>query len=488
MGKFLLGGLALLGFCATAAAADLPVKAPPPAPVPLWSWAGFYLGIDGGYSFGHDTLTQIQNGTPSATASAVTPQGGLFGGQVGVNWQFGHLVLGAEGDAQWTRQAHSSCTENCFFDNTTSEYDANTVRQRLDWFATARARLGWANDGYLFYVTGGPAWGKVSENDSLLFDAIPAITANFGSVLDGWALGAGIEVRLAGNWSAKFEYLHLDLGTLTSTNILPFTCSGVACAGPYTLTTSSAVRDDIIRAGLNYQIAALPPGAYGATPWPAVHAAPARWSGLYFGINGGYGVGGDEINQFETIAGTPIGTSFANSTVAPTGGLFGAQAGYNWQSGPIVFGVEGDMQRAMLRGTSCGIECTPTFIAPLFYTTVEQKLDWFATARGRLGFANDGYLFYLTGGGAFGGVKETDAAPGEGASASFSQSRGGWTVGAGLEAQLWGNWSGKLEYLHLDLGNTSNSFTVPAIPSILYTSSTIRDDIVRAGLNYRLGG
>jgi outer membrane immunogenic protein len=119
---------------------------------------------------------------------------------------------------------------------------------------------------------------------------------------------------------------------------------------------------------------------------------------------------------------------------------------------------------------------------------VDQRLDWLASARGRVGWANQGYLFYVTGGGAFGGVKETDSLPGIPAAASFSQNRTGWTAGGGIEARLWGNWTGKLEYLHFDLGNMTNSFAFAAGPTALSTTSTVRDDVVRGGLNYKFGG
>jgi len=109
----------------------------------------------------------------------VTPRGGLFGGQLGYNWQRNHVVLGLEGDAQWAHQDSTSCAITCFYDNVTNEFTGSSVRQKLDWFATARARIGWANDGYLLYVTGGPAWGRVSETDTLNFEILPPFAESF---------------------------------------------------------------------------------------------------------------------------------------------------------------------------------------------------------------------------------------------------------------------------------------------------------------------
>ena len=330
------------------------------------------------------------------------------------------------------------------------------------------------------------------ETDAFIFEGFPPNTASFNNALNGWAAGGGIEARLAGNWSVKLEYLHLDLGGFTNNNgSFPQQCApavggGLACVGPFTLATTSTIRDDIIRVGVNYKIAAAG-GAAMPAALPVHAAAPvSTWNGFYVGTNGGYGVGSDPFSQLVTVTGVPSTSTFTYANVALRGGLFGGQAGYNWQMGQFVIGLEAYDQWTSQHGASCGIDCT-TFITTLFYTPVDQKLDWLATARGRFGWANDGYLLYVTGGGAWGGIKETDSIGAPATTASFNQTRGGWTAGAGIEAKLWGNWSGKVEYLHFDLGNTTNAF--PVVPTVvLTTTSAIRDDVVRVGLNYKLGG
>jgi outer membrane immunogenic protein len=495
MNRLLLTGISLVGLSGVATAADMPLKAPPPPRAAAWSWTGFYAGLDGGYSFGRDPFTQLdpdQGGLSSQTPSVVTPRGGLFGGQLGYNWQVNHVVLGLEGDAQWARQDSTSCAITCFFFNVTNEFTGSSVRQKLDWFATARARIGWANDGYLLYVTGGPAWGRVHETDTLNFEILPAFAESFDRTLSGSAIGGGIEARVWGSWTAKVEYLHLNLGSMTNIANLPFQTAGGLAAGPFTLTTTSSVRDDIIRVGLNYQILPGPVAGVSATATAMSVKAPIAvwsWTGFYLGINGGYGVGSDPFSQIQLAAGAPFASTVFNAKVAPAGGLFGGQAGYNWQTGHVVLGVEGDAQWANQRGTSCGIECTSGF-APNTFTTVDQRLNWLATARGRLGWANDGYLFYVTGGGAFGGIKEIDSLPTNPTMASFRRTRDGWTAGGGIEARLWGNWTGKLEYLHIDLGSMTNTFNYVfgGFPFTLSTTSAIRDDVVRLGLNYKIGG
>jgi outer membrane immunogenic protein len=488
MKRIFWASLALLALAGHALAADLPLYKKAPPPVAAWNWAGLYAGINAGYSFGRDPFNQTipEIAYVSATNSVANPRGPVLGGQLGYLWQTDHIVYGLEGDAQWTRQRDTSCGVACVL-AANGEMTVYTVSQTMDWFATARARLGWANDDYLLYVTGGAAWGGVRESDSRLFEAVPNFTANYSNTLSGWAAGAGIETRLFGNWTAKFEYLHVDLGSTTNTAPFPVQCNVLgACIGASTITTRSGIRDDIVRAGLNYKFWA--PAADQARVLPAMKpGAPWNWTGGYAGINAGYGVGNDPLSQL-SLSGVPLAvraSSFANANVSPTGGLLGAQAGYNWQTGSFVLGLEADAQWTNQHNTSCSIACTTAF-AVNFYTTTEQKLDWFATARGRLGWAHDGYLLYVTGGGAFGGIEETDAVPPT-ASASFRQNKSGWTAGGGIETHVSGNWTAKLEYLHLDLGSTTNMFAYQfgGFPFGVSTTSSLRDDLVRAGVNYK---
>jgi outer membrane immunogenic protein len=176
--------------------------------------------------------------------------------------------------------------------------------------------------------------------------------------------------------------------------------------------------------------------------------------------------------------------SFAPSRVGPKGGFLGGQLGYNRQFNHVVLGVEGDGQWSDQRDTQCGFICSP-----FFATTVTHKLPWFATARGRIGWAQPSYLLYVTGGAAWGAVNEVDnhSTAGIQTAATFNQVKSGWTGGGGIEVRLWERWTGKIEYLHVDLGSTTNTFVV-APGETLTTSSSIRNDIVRLGLNYRIGG
>jgi len=172
-------------------------------------------------------------------------------------------------------------------------------------------------------------------------------------------------------------------------------------------------------------------------------------TGPYVGINGGGGWGNSSFSA-------PLpSTNFDTS-----GGLVGGTLGYNWQANQIVFGLEGDIDWSHFTGsgTCGGVSCS-------------VRNDWLGTARGRLGYAFDRFLPYVTGGAAFGNIKTAKTGIG-----SADESRVGWTLGGGVEYGLSGPWSIKAEYLYVDLGNGG---------SIGGSTASFRTSIVRAGINYR---
>jgi outer membrane immunogenic protein len=222
----------------------------------------------------------------------------------------------------------------------------------------------------------------------------------------------------------------------------------------------------LIRAGVAAgALLALPLAVQAADFARPSYKAPAyggpfgyNWSGLYLGINGGYGFG---HSNWTDVTGATTGD------FSVSGGLVGGTLGYNLQTGTWVWGVEGDIGASWIKGTdtaACGIP------------GCETKNDWFGTARGRIGYGGfNGWMPYITGGAAFGDIK---ASTGFG---SQTSTKLGWTVGGGLEIALWDSWSTKLEYLYADLGKGTCSGVVcsPAI------DVDFRAHIVRLGLNYR---
>jgi outer membrane immunogenic protein len=182
------------------------------------------------------------------------------------------------------------------------------------------------------------------------------------------------------------------------------------------------------------------------------------------------------------------------------------QLGYNWQfNRSVVLGIEGDIQWTGQKGSTSfgcpGVSCNAGMTAiavaaaPVNVGDYSQKLTWLATIRPRLGYTvTPTILAYVTGGVAFGHIK-TDGtisgftAAGLPTSASFGSSttKTGWTVGGGVEGQIWGRWTAKLEYLYVDLGHVDNTALLPlnSTPLRAEFSSKITDHILRAGLNYR---
>ena len=132
------------------------------------------------------------------------------------------------------------------------------------------------------------------------------------------------------------------------------------------------------------------------TKAPAL-AAVYDWTGFYIGVNAGVGLGRDRLQQDWLNSGSPY-----SIYTSPQGGFGGAQIGYNWQTGsvlgPIVFGVEADIQGAGLSDDRTNLSLAG------ITATYGQKLDWFGTARGRIGIANGPVLSYVTAGYAFGNV------------------------------------------------------------------------------------
>src|SRR6188768_983277 len=257
-----------------ALAADLPYKAPPPAPmIPVVNWTGFYVGINGGYSWGKagrelsffNPLTGIQIIPPvgSGSTSDSNLNGGLFGGQLGYNWQSGNWVFGFETDAQWTGQ-RGSASRLCGVLATVagaclpgvSLGTSAAIEQHLEWFGTFRGRAGMlVTPSTLLYVTGGAAYGSLNTDitvTSITPLGLPvSVTRSGDSSKFGWTIGGGVEAMFGTNWSGKLEYLYMDLGTVEST-------TGIGTGVLIGTNLSTRVTDSIFRAGINYHFSAGP--------------------------------------------------------------------------------------------------------------------------------------------------------------------------------------------------------------------------------------
>jgi len=199
---------------------------------PATNWTGIYIGVNGGYTFGGSKWSDSVTGNSSGSFGT---SGFVFGGTVGANYQVGPLVFGVEGDGDsadasgfGTFTATSLCAGGCLTKNT--------------WLSTARGRVGYAFDRYLVYATAGAAFGDIRAN----FSNGPISR----STEAGWTVGAGIEVALGRNWSAKAEYLFVDLADGSCTTA----CTIANPNGP-ALIPNVAVKFDesVVRAGVSYK-------------------------------------------------------------------------------------------------------------------------------------------------------------------------------------------------------------------------------------------
>jgi outer membrane immunogenic protein len=277
MKRLLIGIATVTSMLATSAfAADLPARTYTKAPVyvdPGYDWTGFYIGLNGGYSWGNSSNTFTAGALPVTTASQHM-NGWVFGGQAGYNWQFNKSwVFGLEGDIDATGQKGTATLGPnttvvtvvggpaivALPTITTTTTTTGTLEEKLPWLATVRGRIGvLPTDRVLLYVTGGLALGEVKSTAGVAttatavssFGGAPVVTsagalASASSTRAGWTIGAGVEGAIGGGWTAKLEYLYVDLGTVNNTFV------GIAPFAP--LATSSHVTDNIVRVGVNYR-------------------------------------------------------------------------------------------------------------------------------------------------------------------------------------------------------------------------------------------
>jgi outer membrane immunogenic protein len=241
---------------------------------------------------------------------------------------------------------------------------------------------------------------------------------------------------------------------------------------------------------------------------PVAVAPVYSWAGFYIGANAGAGsgegsytltpsgcfltgcgVGGVAANPLRTFTEDNLNTFFVG----------GAQAGYNWQAGNFVYGLEGDINYNGWNNTASYIYILAAPLAGTFASAVNTKLNWFGTVRGRLGIApSPTLLIFATGGLAYGQVSSSTVgafsalggftALGETYAGTASNTRAGWTVGGGMEWLFMPNWSVKWEYLYIDLGKLNYadrciSAVCGAAPTYA-TSVQFREQVARVGINY----
>jgi outer membrane immunogenic protein len=275
---------------APALAADLPVKAPPPLPPPC-IWCGFYIGLNGGWAGTTGSSNSAAALSTTETGEAATPifigsntfnqntSGGFGGGQIGYNWVLPLGAGGYGGPAGWLvgveadiqgASLHSSSPALFFSEVGTGEPgDSASVSSdsRLNWFATARLRFGYATGPVLFYGTTGVAFGGVRNNllvgftdtTDCGFASCSAATLAKTNPRAGWVAGAGIEWMFAPNWSVKGEYQYITLGNFDQTAATAVVTDPGGEIEGAVATRHVNLNFNTVRIGVNYHF-----GGYGA--------------------------------------------------------------------------------------------------------------------------------------------------------------------------------------------------------------------------------
>lgn len=494
-------------------------------PKPLW--AGFYVGVHGGYAStdwsvdatGSDSvLDLIPDGIP---ASFHFSDDGFIGGlQAGYSWVFGPgglqsswdqpdvstavlfgleadiSVLGADADEYFTR--------GCVCPVPLDREVGTRTDPDLDFLSTFRARAGLVLGNFLIYGTGGLAIGQIDldatvevDPDDLTFKSGRSVTKA------GYVFGGGIEHAFTDRLSIRAEYLHYDLGTQDTWLIEQ---PGGGEAPNDFVRFKYDLSGDIVRAGINYSFG----GGQAAGTMeiePAADIADTEapravgdWRGFYIGANIGYAFGGDDKVDIKEDPSDVFGKQEAGDLVLS--GLFGGpEVGFNFQTGDVVLGLEGDFEFSGIDDDDFGsAEAENAPGDHVLDADSSSDVDWFSTVRGRLGWAYDDVLLYATGGVAIGqfnyrvdgvfSLSDPDPAPTHFFTIDDDFTKVGWTVGAGLEWAFAENWSAKVEYKYLDFGEESldaTLFDIGGIPAGLTeeTEAELGFHTVKLGVNYR---
>jgi outer membrane immunogenic protein len=307
MKRMLIGGAVVASMLATtgAYAADLAPRPYTKAPIivdPGYNWTGFYAGLNIGYSWGRSSTTEsfrdaLTGTILNANAVKFDMNGVIGGGQIGYNWQQSNWVFGLEADIQGSGEkgntnavcpgnttvftppgatstvaaVSSACSLGHAGDtnigNVNGQAVTNALSEKIEWFGTFRGRIGpTITPTILAYVTGGLAYGSVKATDTVNGTNVTnpggqgvnggtiltPVAATFGnsSTRVGWTVGAGVEGVITGNWTAKLEYLYMDLGHVSGSFVTPV----VGPSGAFVVASyNSHITDNILRVGVNYK-------------------------------------------------------------------------------------------------------------------------------------------------------------------------------------------------------------------------------------------
>jgi outer membrane immunogenic protein len=244
-----------------ATAADLSVapvqRGLKPAPYE-WEWSGLYVGGNVGYRGA--TIVgnpDLESTSPIVNSNTSSSSNGAIGGiQVGINWQVEKLVFGFEGDVDGMTAGSATSSGACLSSGAAIPGCSFAVVDRLRYFVTLRARLGYAIDRWLLYATGGAVWQNIGSDVSLsTTSTAPTVLGTVWNTPVGWTVGGGIAAAVTENWSVRIEYLHLQsFDAKASVAVSDAATSVFSLPAATTSADTVRVKNDIVRVGLDYRM------------------------------------------------------------------------------------------------------------------------------------------------------------------------------------------------------------------------------------------
>jgi len=279
MKRLLVASTALLSLGSAVYAADLPSRKAPAqfveVPVPVFNWTGLYLGLNAGAALGKDNSNNGYSAfgfSPANTPASYYGYAGdnngtaqfVGGGQLGYNYQVGQIVFGAEADLQWLSnggRGNGSIAAPSIIQPNAYAVVNGQGSTGTAYFGTVRARVGYAVDRALLYATGGWAYGNTGTRNTSIDYYAPLATpglpsasysnSNGAGSRSGYALGGGVEYAFTNNWTAKVEYLYVDLG---GRKYASYASPALAVAGTgFTTNSRNSGQFSVVRLGVNYK-------------------------------------------------------------------------------------------------------------------------------------------------------------------------------------------------------------------------------------------
>ncbi len=434
-------------------------------------WNRVYFGFSGGVLGADTRIVDVDDSVfdDEGMVADLSDLAGLYGVQAGLTQQYGSAVIGLEADF-----SGANYDEKIAFDDFANDATPdNFASASLNWLATVRAKAGLAVGNTFAYVTGGIAFADVdfcATNDGSGCRGINNAELRGSDVFTGFTVGSGVEFRLTEAVSFKTEYLYVDLDREVYVVPQGFT--------PDDERVSVDMNLHVFRAGVNYSFGS------GGTLLPAFDPSVSTdWNGIYVGLSGGVaGVNATLVDLDDEV----FDDEGAIADLSNIAGIYGIQAGFSWQMGAVVLGLEGDFS-----GTGLDEGYGFDDAAPSSDEFASAKMNWLSTLRAKAGLAYGNTLIYVTGGLAFADVEFCATEDPTGCNGTNNDEvQGdeiltGFAAGTGVEFKMSDALSLRTEYLFvgLDKDEFTNS---PAMGS---DSISLDTDVhlFRIGLNYSLG-